>query len=433
MFQVLGRTIMTTVLGTIIGFVSLLAGVILFILAIIAMINSIITGKDYSKSLTDIYESFLNIKDENDSKVTEDSKDDSKVTEDSKDDSKIEKPKSIAEVMKLLDEILAVKNKSLVERYSMFPITDNYSFKAYKSQQVCSWTANNLEFTKDITHYDQLSTDERHIIDSILAFFLIGDGIISKNLAFRFILESETYESNAFFIEQLRMELIHAESYGLMVQTFIRDPAKMKQLLSIASDSKYMKLKTDFMEKYFYANTDIRERYLAFACAEGIFFCALFGFIFWFRSRGLLHSFVHANEYIARDESLHRDFACGLHKRLGGMDVSKVISIVNEAVEIENQFVDFLIPEDAKLKELSREEMTKYVHQMADNLLVEAGYDTHYNVICSYGWTKERGDIRNNFYETESAGYNEGSLADVIDIHKRTTKTEEIDIHSVDF
>lgn len=84
----------------------------------------------------------------------------------------------------------------------------------------------------------------------------------------------------------------------------------------------------------------LKERLVAFACVEGIFFSASFALIYWFKARNLLPGLCHSNDLISRDEGLHTDFACELIKHLGELpDPAVVTSIVTEAVEVELGFV----------------------------------------------------------------------------------------------
>ena len=45
------------------------------------------------------------------------------------------------------------------------------------------------------------------------------------------------------------------------------------------------------------------------ACIEGLFFYGAFAYVYWFRSRGLLHGLATGTNWVFRDESMHMDFA----------------------------------------------------------------------------------------------------------------------------
>src|SRR5690606_6101715 len=45
------------------------------------------------------------------------------------------------------------------------------------------------------------------------------------------------------------------------------------------------------------------------ACIEGLFFYGAFAYVYWFRSRGLLHGLATGTNWVFRDESMHMSFA----------------------------------------------------------------------------------------------------------------------------
>ena len=45
------------------------------------------------------------------------------------------------------------------------------------------------------------------------------------------------------------------------------------------------------------------------ACIEGLFFYGAFAYVYWFRSRGLLHGLATGTNWVFRDETMHMSFA----------------------------------------------------------------------------------------------------------------------------
>jgi len=94
-------------------------------------------------------------------------------------------------------------------RFVMFPIKHDDIWKMYKTQIDCFWRAEEIDLTKDITHWDTLNADEKYFISMILAFFAASDGIVLENLAARFMNEIQVSEARAFYGFQIAMENIH--------------------------------------------------------------------------------------------------------------------------------------------------------------------------------------------------------------------------------
>jgi ribonucleotide reductase beta subunit family protein with ferritin-like domain len=321
------------------------------------------------------------------------------------------------------------------KRFALFPILDQSGYEFYQKQETTHWTATELDFTADLAHYDSGSIQVKRIIDFILAFFLSGDGAISDNIVFRFLLECRTYEEKAMFISQLHIELVHAETYGLAAYTFKHgDDAALGELIETAQNTVHIKRKIEFMDKWMLSDRPRYQRLFAFACAEGIFFCTLFAIIFWFRSKGQFPNFVFANELIANDESLHRNYGAYLTVKEISLLLESVpeterstmlteiratlLTIAKEAVDIEDGFVNFVI--DEPLEDLNAKDLTTYARVISDNLLRETSCPTFYKVKNPFTWM---GDIsmeqKSNFYEVKVGAYKKRSLADVLNWKKR--------------
>ena len=77
-----------------------------------------------------------------------------------------------------------------------------------------------------------MNKDEQHFIKYILAFFAASDGIVSENVAERFISEVQIPEARCFYGFQIMMENIHSETYSLLIDTYIKDENEKLFLLN---------------------------------------------------------------------------------------------------------------------------------------------------------------------------------------------------------
>ena len=53
-------------------------------------------------------------------------------------------------------------------RYVMFPVSDQTIWKMYKTQIDCFWRPEEIDTSKDMTHWDKMTSDERYYIKMIL-------------------------------------------------------------------------------------------------------------------------------------------------------------------------------------------------------------------------------------------------------------------------
>ena len=107
-------------------------------------------------------------------------------------------------------------------RYVMFPLTDTDIWKMYKKQMDCFWRAEEIDFARDMAHWNKLNKDEKHFIKMVLAFFAASDGVVVENLGMRFLSEVQLPEARAAYGFQLMMENIHSETYSLLIDTYTK-------------------------------------------------------------------------------------------------------------------------------------------------------------------------------------------------------------------
>jgi len=266
-------------------------------------------------------------------------------------------------------------------RFVMFPIRYQDIWEMYKKQVDCFWRPEEIDLTKDLSHWDALSSDERYYISMILAFFAASDGIVLENLAQRFMSDVQVSEARAFYGFQIAMENIHSHTYSLLIETYIKDNQEKSKLFNAIENFSCIKKKSDWAQKWIHDNrSSFATRLVAFACVEGIFFSGAFCSIFWLKKRGLMPGLTFSNELISRDEALHCEFAVLLYNKLiKKMNKTRIHEIIKEAVEIETEFICEALP--CRLIGMNSQMMTQYIQYVADRLCVQLGYDKIYNVI----------------------------------------------------
>lgn len=125
-----------------------------------------------------------------------------------------------------------------------------------------------------------------------------------------------------------------------MIDTFVKDPVRKDHLFKAIHTIPSIQAKAQWALQWTSRErASFGERLVAFACVEGISFSSAFASIFYLKKRGLMvHGLGKSNELIARDEGLHRNFACLLFKKLTPEErpsYDRVLQIVKECVDAE--------------------------------------------------------------------------------------------------
>ena len=291
-------------------------------------------------------------------------------------------------------------------RFVMFPIKHEDIWNMYQKQVDCFWRPEEIDLSKDLTHWYGLNKDEQYFISMILAFFAASDGIVLENLAQRFMSDVQVSEARAFYGFQIAMENIHSHTYSNLIDTYIRDKEEKDKLFNAISNYPCIKKKSDWAQKWIHDNrSSFATRLVAFACVEGIFFSGAFCSVFWLKKRGLMPGLTFSNELISRDEALHCEFAVLLYSKLiKKTDKSRIYEIIKEAVEIETEFICEALP--CKLIGMNSQMMTQYIQFVADRLCVQLGYKKIYNVTNPFDFMELISlEGKTNFFERQLSDY----------------------------
>jgi ribonucleotide reductase beta subunit family protein with ferritin-like domain len=291
-------------------------------------------------------------------------------------------------------------------RFVMFPIQHNDIWEMYKKQVDCFWRAEEIDLSKDLNDWKTMTNDEQHFVKMILAFFAASDGLVLENLASRFMSDVQLSEARAFYGFQIAMENIHSQTYSLLIDTYIRDEEEKHKLFNAIENFPCIKKKADWAKKWISDNrSSFAARLVAFAAIEGIFFSAAFSSIYWIKKRGLMPGLTFSNELISRDEALHTEFAVLLYSKLQRkLPKKRIYEIIQEAVEIEKEFITDAIP--CRMIGMNTKLMTQYIEFVADRLCLQLGYDKIYNSQNPFDFMELISiESKVNFFERTNAEY----------------------------
>ena len=292
-----------------------------------------------------------------------------------------------------------------LDRFTVFPIEHENLWTMYKKAQMSNWTAEEIDFSKDMDDWVKLSENEQHFIKYILAFFAGSDGIVFENLNDNFASEVQYTEARSFYAYQEHNEMVHGETYSKLIDKYIKNSTEKKNLFEAIQTIPCIKSKADWAMKWFSKDRSFGERLLAFACVEGIFFSGSFCAIFWLKKRGLLPGLCFSNELISRDEGLHLEFAIELFKMLKHKPSKSIIEqIVKDAVYIEKQFITDALP--CSLIGMNSDKMSEYIEYVADRLLKQSGHDKIWDTKNPFDFMENISlDGKTNFFEKRVGDY----------------------------
>jgi ribonucleoside-diphosphate reductase beta chain len=289
-----------------------------------------------------------------------------------------------------------------------------------------TWTVDEIDFQTDLVDLKQtLSPAEVHLIQRLVAFFATGDSIVSNNLVLNLYKHINSPEARLYLSRQLFEEAVHVQFYLTLLDNYIPNPDERADAFAAVENIPSIAKKADFCMKWIdtihqmdrIETREDRRQFLlnliCFAtCIEGLFFFGAFAYVYFFRSKGLLHGLAAGTNWVFRDESCHIDFAYEVVRivreqepDLWDADLERqIVEMLTEAIDAEAQFSEDLL--SGGVAGLSAKEMRQYLGFVADSRLERLGIAHAFH--CSNPFPfMELQDVQEltNFFERRVSAY----------------------------
>lgn len=312
-------------------------------------------------------------------------------------------------------------------RYPLF-------YEMYRSAIKNTWTVDEVDFTTDISDLrDKLSDAERHLIKRLVAFFATGDSIVSNNLVLNLYKHINSPEARMYLSRQLYEEALHVQFYLTLLDSYLPNEEERIAAFAAIENIPSIRRKGEFCFRWIESinslqqlNTkDERRQFLlniiCFACCiEGLFFFAAFAYVYFLRSKGLLHGLASGTNWVFRDESCHMNFAFAVIDQVRSEEPDlfndqlhkDIMKMMDEAVECEMAFSQDVLGQG--IAGLSERDMRSYLEYVADQRLTVLGIAPMYHSKNPFPFM-ELQDVQEltNFFERRVAAYQVGVSGEV--------------------
>ncbi len=302
-------------------------------------------------------------------------------------------------------------------------------FQLYKDSLKNIWTTDELDFSVDYEHLrDKLDPRESHLIKRLVAFFATADNLVAHNLVLNFYKHINSPEFRMFLGKQLFDEMLHVETYLLLVDNYLPDHADRAEAFDAYQTIPSVKLKADFCFKYMDSieqldkldTDDKRRRFVEnlicfAACVEGLFFFGSFAYVYFLRNKGLLPGLATATNWVFRDETMHIEAAMQAiavirkeYPQLFDASLEQhVDSMIEEALSVELAFCEDVL--SLGISGMSPKMMKEYLQYVADQRYLQLGYKKRFNTRNPFPFMVLQ-DVQplTNFFEKRVTEYQKG-------------------------
>jgi len=289
-----------------------------------------------------------------------------------------------------------------------------------------TWTVEEVDFSTDLVDLrSKLSPAEIHLIQRLVAFFATGDAIVSNNLVLNLYKHINSPEARLYLSRQLFEEAVHVQFYLTLLDNYIPDPderaaafAAVENIPSIHKKADFCMRWMDSIQKLDHLETmEHRRQFLlnliCFAsCIEGLFFFAAFAYVYFLRSKGLLHGLASGTNWVFRDESAHLEFAFEVVNVVRNQQPDlwdaqlelDIVEMLKDAVNSELQFAEDLL--SGGVAGLSVRDMRQYLEYVADSRVARLGMKPIFGSRNPFAFM-ELQDVQEltNFFERRVSAY----------------------------
>lgn len=303
-------------------------------------------------------------------------------------------------------------------------------YERYRDAIKNTWTVEEVDLHSDVADLAKLTPSEQHMIGRLVAFFATGDSIVSNNLVLTLYKHINSPEARLYLSRQLFEEAVHVQFYLTLLDTYLPDPDDRAAAFDAVEEIPSIREKAQFCFRWMAAldgegaekidrleTAADRRRFLLnlicfAACIEGLFFYGAFAYVYWFRSRGLLHGLATGTNWVFRDESAHMSFAFEVIDTVRKEEPElfddalqqQVTDMLREAVEAELQFGHDLCGDG--LPGMNTESMREYLECVADQRLVRLGFAPVYGSQNPFSFMELQGvQELTNFFERRPSAY----------------------------
>lgn len=306
-------------------------------------------------------------------------------------------------------------------------------FEMYRAAIKNTWTVEEVDFSTDVADLAKMPLAERHMIQRLIAFFATGDSIVANNLVLNLYKHVNAPEARMYLARQLYEEALHVQFYLTLLDTYVPDHAERQRAFaaidtipSIRLKAKFCMRWTDSIQLLDRIETPAQRRQFLLnlicfaACIEGLFFFAAFAYVYFLRSKGLLHGLAGGTNWVFRDESAHMAFAFEVVRIVRSEQPelfdaqleADVRAMLAEAIACETQFAEDLV--SGGVAGLSIADVRRYLEYCADQRLVTLGFEKQYGASNPFHFLALQ-DVQEvtNFFERRVSAYQVGIEGEV--------------------
>jgi ribonucleoside-diphosphate reductase beta chain len=315
------------------------------------------------------------------------------------------------------------KNLNLMdERMEFRPFSYPWAYEAWLKHEQIHWLHTEIPMLEDIKDWkNRLTKEEKQFLTHIFRFFTQGDIDVAGGYVKNYLPHFKQPEVRMMLLGFAAREALHIAAYSHLIETLGLPDTMYNQFVEYEA----MKHKHEYVTSISEENTtkeDTAKHIAVFsAFTEGMQLFSSFIMLLNFPRNGLMKAMGQYITWSIVDETIHAVSMIKLfrtyieeNKEIWNDQLkSQLYIIAEEMVKLEDKFIDLAF-EMGDQKNLSKEDVKKYIRYIADRRLISLGLKGIFKVKTNpLPWVEEmvNSPVHGNFFENRVTDYAKGALS----------------------
>lgn len=303
------------------------------------------------------------------------------------------------------------------------PLKHKWARNIYDKMLENTWFRQEVDLSRDVKQYSELTDAERVMYDRALAFLSNLDGIQFNNLMNNISCHITSPEINMCISRQSWEEANHVDAYATLIEAIALDPWQVYTMFArdgmLGEKNEYIMQQSLILGEEYSAKNFVRA-VVANILLEGIYFYSGFLAFYVLAKNGKMLGTADMIRFIQRDEVVHLNLFVLIFKTLQeerpelfDAELYDDIKVLFEgAVELESSWGRHII--EGGVLGLTDGIVGDYIKYRADVCLGMMGLNPMYGVKSPVAWVEKFSEINgneSNFFEAKVSAYSKGTLA----------------------
>ena len=318
--------------------------------------------------------------------------------------------------------MLAKTKTRLTDQRTYFkPFNYPWAYDAWLKHEQAHWLHSEVPMAEDVKDWKKrLTNEEKQFLTNIFRFFTQGDIDVAGGYVNNYLPYFPQPEIRMMLMGFAAREALHIAAYSHLIETLGLPESTYNQFLEYQE----MKDKHDYVTELSSKNGTLESTATHIAVfsafTEGMQLFSSFIMLLNFPRHGLMKGMGQIVTWSIVDETMHAESMIRLFKEFIKENneiwndelKGKIYSIAEKMVELEDKFIDLSFA-NAEMRELTAEDVKKYIRYIADRRLISLGMKGIFKVKKNpLQWVEEmiNAPVHGNFFENRVTDYAKGAL-----------------------